>query len=224
MMDHTRLFPYNPPSPPEPSSEERIRDAALTTFATHGIAATSLRSVAEVAGVSIGLVQHYFHTKAALVIAVDQYVLRVLSNGLESAALPEQPADALNEAGHRLTTLMAEHPVVMDYLGHAFTEDAAIGSVIFDGLVGISAAQRDQFAEQGMTRPDLDPDWAALNPLILRVGALILRPHIERYLGKPFFTDSQLRRWDAAVTDLIRDGQILGDRSVRDRVDAQFEE
>ena len=54
----------------------------------------------------------------------------------------------------------------------------------FDALVGISATQRDQFVKQGMTRPDLDPEWAALSPLILRVGATILRPHIECHLGK----------------------------------------
>ncbi len=207
-MEHSRLFPYTAPTPAEPSSEERIRDAALETFATHGIAATSLRMVAETAGVSIGLVQHYFGTKAALVAAVDQYVLQVLSNALESSALPDQPADALNEAGHRLTTLISEYPNVTDYVARALTEGAAIGSVIFNGLVGITAAERDQFAEQGMTRPDLDPDWGALNPLILRVGAFILRPHIERYLGKPLTTNEQLRRWDAAVTALIKGGQF----------------
>lgn len=203
------FFPYTPPAPVEPSSEERIRDAALKSFATHGVAVTSLRTVAEAAEASIGLVQHYFHTKAALVAAVDQYVLQVISNALESTPLPEPPADdALHEAGRRLTSLVAEHPDVINYLGRALAEGGQIGTVIFDGLVGISAAQRDQFTQHGLTRPDLDPDWAVLNPLILRVGAFILRPYIERHLGKPFFTEQQLRRWDDAVTSLIREGQF----------------
>jgi AcrR family transcriptional regulator len=73
-MEHPLLFPRTR-APVEPSSEERIRDAALKSLATHGVAATSLRMVAEAAGVSLGLVQHYFGTKAALVAAVDQYVL-----------------------------------------------------------------------------------------------------------------------------------------------------
>jgi TetR/AcrR family transcriptional regulator, regulator of cefoperazone and chloramphenicol sensitivity len=103
---------------------------------------------------------------------------------------------------------MAEKPEVMAYLGRALAEGGAFGSVIFEGLLGISAAQRDQFARQGMVRPDLDWDWAALNPLILRVGAIILRPYIERYLGEEFFSEPQLRRWDAAVTSLLRGGQL----------------
>jgi AcrR family transcriptional regulator len=218
-MEPIRLFPYEPAAPVEPSSEERIRDAALTSFATQGIAATSLRMVAETAEVSIGLVQHYFGTKAALRDAVDRYVLRVVGEALEPTALPRRSADGLNEAGRRLTHLMAENPKVMAYLGRALAEGGAFGGVIFDGLVGISAAQRDQFAQQGMTRPDLDPDWAALNPLILRIGAIILRPYIERYLGEEFFTESQLRRWDAAVTGLLREGQLNDQREPVERSD-----
>jgi AcrR family transcriptional regulator len=212
MKEPPRLFPYKPPAPVEPSSEERIRDAALTSFSAHGIAATSLRMVAETAEVSIGLVQHYFGTKAALRDAVDQYVLRVVGEALEPTPLHTPAADGLNEAGRRLTTLMAEKPEVMAYLGHALAEGGAFGSVIFDGLVGISAAQGDRFIQQGMTRPDLDLAWGVLNPLILRVGAIILRPYIERYLGEEFFSEPQLRRWDAAVTNLLRGGQLRDDQ------------
>lgn len=204
-----RLFPYDPPPPVGPSAKERIRDAALSCFAVRGIAATPLRAVAETAEVSIGLVQHHFRTKAALSAAVDQYVLQVVSEALGPAELAEPPSDGLDDAGRRLTSLMAERPDVMIYLGRALAEGSAFGSVIFTGLLGISVAQRDEFARQGQTRPDLDPDWAALNPLILRVGAIILHPYIELYLRKSFFTEPQLRRWDAAVTSLIRHGQFL---------------
>ena len=85
-------------------------------FAVRGIAATTLRAVAEPAEVSIGLVQHHFRTKAALSAAVDQYVLQVVSEALEATALPEALSDGLDEAGRRLTSLMAEHPDLITYL------------------------------------------------------------------------------------------------------------
>lgn len=205
----TRLFPYDPPPPAEPSPKERIRDAALSCFAVRGIAATTLRAIAETAEVSIGLVQHHFRTKAALTAAVDQYVVQVVGEALEPTALRDAPADGLDEAGRRLTSLMAERPDLMTYLGRALAEGGAFGSVIFTGLLGISAAQREEFSRQGNTHPNLDPDWAALNPLILRVGAIILHPYIELYLGESFFSEPQLRRWDASVTNLIRHGQFV---------------
>ncbi|ASL09993.1 TetR family transcriptional regulator [Mycobacterium intracellulare subsp. chimaera] len=212
----TRLFPYDPPPPTEPSPKERIRDAALNCFAVRGIAATTLRAVAEAAEVSIGLVQHHFRTKEALTAAVNQYVLQVVGDALEAAALPEEPSDGLDEAGRRLTSLMAERPELITYVGRALAEGGAFGSVIFTGLLGISAGQRDEFSRRATPHPDLDPDWAALNPLILRVGAIILHPYIELYLRESFFTEPQLRRWDAAVTGLIRHGQFLGDAEPRE--------
>jgi AcrR family transcriptional regulator len=207
-MELGPLFPYTPPAPPEPSSEERIRDAALRSFASQGVAATSMRMVADTAGVSLGLVQHYFKTKAALVNTVDHHVLEVISEALGAAAMPGAPAEALEEAGKRMTRLTTDHPLVINYLARALCEGGEIGSVVFDGLVGISTAQRDHFREQGSLREDLDPLWAVLNPLILRVGAFILRPHIERHLGEPFFTATQLERWDDAVTKALRQGQF----------------
>lgn len=212
----TRLFPYDPPPPAEPSLKERIRDAALSCFAVRGIAATTLRAVAETADVSIGLIQHHFRTKAALSAAVDQYVLQTVSEALAAGTPSEPAADSLNEAGRRLTALMVERPDVMTYLGRALAEGGALGSVIFTGLVGISAGQGEQFGQQGKLRGDLDPDWGALNPLILRIGAIILHPYIELYLGESFFSEPQLRRWDAAVTSLIRRGQFLEDTESRD--------
>lgn len=212
----TRLFPYDPPPPAEPTLKERIRDAALSCFAVRGIAATTLRAIAEAADVSIGLIQHHFRTKAALTAAVDQYVLQTVSEALEAPTLSEPPSDSLNEAGRRLTALMVERPDVMTYLGRALAEGSALGWVIFTGLVGISAGQGEQFGRQGKLRADLDPDWGALNPLILRIGAIILHPYIELYLGEAFFSEPQLRRWDAAVTSLIRRGQFAERTELRE--------
>lgn len=207
----TRLFPYDPPPPADPSPKERIRDAALSCFAVRGIAATTLRAIAETAEVSIGLVQHHFRTKEALTAAVNQYVLQVVGEALEPTARREERSDKLDDAGRRLTLLMAERPDVITYLGRALAEGGAFGSVIFAGLAGISAGQGDQFLQQENVRPDLDLDWGVLNPLILRVGAIILHPYIELYLGESFFTEPQLQRWDAAVTSLIRHGHFFDD-------------
>ena len=70
------------------SAIERIRNAALKSFATHGASGTSLRTVAAAAGVSLGLVQHHFATKAGLIKAVDDYVLAVVLTAI-SQPIPD---------------------------------------------------------------------------------------------------------------------------------------
>lgn len=167
-----------------------------------------MRAVAGAAGISTGLVQHCYGTKAALVDAVNDHVLWVISDALEGAPYPAPPEDPSSEMGRRITALMTEHPDVIDYLAHALVEGDAIGSEIFDGLVAISEAKRDVFVELQQIRPDIDLFWAAMLTVTLRLGAIILRGHIDRHLPEPFSTPSQLKRWDAAVMALISHGQL----------------
>src|SRR5258707_12998453 len=99
----------------ETSTTERIRTAALKSFATYGTSATSLRTVASAAGVSVGLVQHHFGTKAGLVKAVDDHVLGLVIAAI-APPLAEPPSDSVAEMGSRVTRMVAEQPDIVDYL------------------------------------------------------------------------------------------------------------
>ncbi|MFC3778755.1 TetR/AcrR family transcriptional regulator [Mycolicibacterium holsaticum] len=189
------------------TSVEKIRNAALRSFATTGTAMTSLRTVAAAAGVSLGLVQHHFTTKARLIQAVDDYVMTVV-NATLSEPVTEPPGDSISDIGQRVTQLVVEHPDVVDYAGRALTDGSALGRKLFDALAALGAARWQQRTELGLTRPGLDPTWAMLNPLVLALGTFILRAHIERHLPEPFTTPTQLQRWQNAVDGLLRDGQI----------------
>jgi AcrR family transcriptional regulator len=189
------------------SSIERIRDAALKSFAAYGTSATSLRTVAAAAGVSLGLVQHHFVTKAGLIRAVDDHVLAVVSATLADP-IPEPPADSIADVGKRVTRFIADQPDVVDYIGHALIDGSPIGIAVFDTLFAQGKARWKRRSEQGLLRPDLDPTWATLNPLVLSLGTLILRGHIERHLPEPLTTPTQLQRWEDAVNALLRNGQL----------------
>lgn len=192
------------------SSIDRIREAALKCFAAWGTSATSLRAVAAEAGVSLGLVQHHFATKANLIKAVDDYVLGVMAAALAQPT-PESPADTITDVGNRVTSLIAAEPDVVAYVGRALTDGSSLGEQLFDSLAAIGAERWRVRAEQGLTRPDLDPIWGTLNPLVLALGAWVLRAHIERHLPEPLETPTQLQRWQNATDSLLRDGQMRHD-------------
>jgi AcrR family transcriptional regulator len=189
------------------SSIERIRDAALKCFAAYGTSATSLRTVAAEAGVSLGLVQHHFVTKAGLIKAVDDHVLAVVTATL-SDPIPEPPADSIADVGKRVTRFIAEQPDVVDYVGHALIDGSPLGIAVFDTLFTQGEARWKRRDELGLLRPDLDATWATLNPLVLSLGTLILRGHIERHLAEPLTTPTQLQRWEEAVNAFLRHGQL----------------
>lgn len=187
----------------ELSAVERIRNAALRSIATHGAAATSLRSVAAAAGVSLGLVQHHFATKAGLVKAVDDYVLAQL---LIPISQPITQPDSIEEMGNRITRLLSDQTEVSDYVARALIDGSPLGITIFDALVGSGTARWNQRRERGESRPDIDLTWAVINSMVLALGTIVLRPHIDRNLPESMTSPAQLDRWNASTAMLLREG------------------
>lgn len=193
------------PGVAEPRSIDRIRSAALASFAAQGAAATTLRGVAAAAGVSLGLVQHHFATKAGLIKAVDEYVLDVVITPM-AQPIGERTSDSISEVGRRVNRILAEHPDVAAYLGRALVDGSDLGHVVFDRLFEVGVIRWQARADSGEARPDIDVVWAATNALVLALGAVSLRPHIERHLPEPFTAPSQLDRWQTSVDTLLREG------------------
>ena len=193
-------------APADSNNQLRIRDVAMVCFAEHGVSATSLRTIADAAGVSVGLIQHYYGSKAELIAAVDEHVLEVCGRMLVDPPVSPAAEDDSSIFRGGPARLFVEHPKVVDYLARVLLEDSATGAAVFDGLVTISAAQGERFLARGLSRPDLDPVWSVLNPVLVRVAASVLRRQIERHLPGPLYSREQTVRWDDATTGLIRHG------------------
>ncbi len=191
----------------EPRNIERIRVAALHSFALHGTTGTTMRGVASAAGVSLGLVQHHFATKAGLISAVDEYVIKLIVSSL-ARPLPEPPVDSVAEIGTRVTTIFAEQPDVAAYLSRALVDGSPVGAQLFDTLLAVGIARWQQRMDRGEVRPDVDLSWAAINSMVLALGTISLKPHVERHLGGPLTGPGQLERWQKSVDTLLRDGLL----------------
>jgi AcrR family transcriptional regulator len=185
---------------------ERIRRAALKSFATKGAAGTSLRSVAADAGVSLGLVQHHFETKSGLIKAVDDYVMSVVIDVVARPVSAPHAKDSIADMGSRVTALLLENPDVVDYFGRALIDGSQLGNTVWDTLSAFGTARWTARKEDGEARDDIDVTWASLNSLVLAVGTLIVRGHIERQIPGAFTTPEQLDRWQHSVNTLLREG------------------
>ncbi|WP_342314693.1 TetR/AcrR family transcriptional regulator (plasmid) [Mycobacterium avium subsp. hominissuis] len=183
----------------------KIRDAALAEFAARGVEATSLRQVAARGGVSIGLVQHHFGSKAGLVEAVDAHVADVVGEVLVSA--PE--AVTVEAFGDQLMALLTQHSVVAEYLARAMADKTPFGSMIFDRLIAMGVARWKCRSGAGRTCADVDTVWAVMNVVVLFIGTILLRPHVERQLSAPLLSPDQVVRWRSAVAALTAKGVSL---------------
>jgi AcrR family transcriptional regulator len=151
------------------------------------------------------LVQHHFETKAGLIKAVDDYVMGVVI-AVVAQPVSVPPRDSIADMGSRVTTLLVEHPDVVDYFGRALLDGSQLGRTIWDTLAAFGTARWSTRKENGEARDDIDVTWAALNSLVLAVGTLMLRGHIERQMPDAFTTPEQLDRWQDSVNTLLREG------------------
>ncbi len=184
----------------------RIRNAALAGFAGNGVAGTSIRDVAQAAGVSPGLVQHHFPTKAALAQAVNDHVAAIAVAAFEEVPAASSATDAAEELGRRVTALIRDHPDALRYVARASIEADPGALDLFDTLVGIAEAQWEQLARDGLLRADVDRQWTALNTIVFNLGPLLFGAALERHLPDPFLSPKGLERWRSAGTKLFRHG------------------
>ena len=182
----------------------RIRNAALQLFATRGTAGTSIRDVARAAGVSPGLVQHHFGTKAALRRAVDEFVLEDAKATVTD--LPGDVGERAAEFAARIGAVARDRPEAMRYLARSVSEGDAAGLAIFKALVDFGLPQLREMEEAGQLAPELDVEWAALQLLMFNLSSLLFEPAITDTLGEPLLSEHGLRRWNAAAMRLFTRG------------------
>lgn len=179
-----------------------IIQAALEVCASRGCADATFQAIAQTAGVSVGAIQHHFGSKERLIDAVDSHVLQTIS-AVMSQPEPDEPA----EVGQRVRVLFDAHLSVLDYVARQLVDDGPVGRAVFDAMATAGVHRWEHLAETGATAEGLDTEWAGLNPLVLVLGAIILRRHLDRRWPEGFASETQLSRWERAMNMLIS-GQL----------------
>jgi AcrR family transcriptional regulator len=163
---------------------EHIAAALMRVAATQGLESVSLRHVASEAGVTTGMVQHYFPSKDAMM----QFAMDTASVGFEQRitaavdALGERPS-ARDLVSAVLTTLMpTSDPGAADdgRVALAFMAYAATRPTVAAGLERSNAGLRDFIASQvriaiseGLAPASLDPESAAATLMALTDGLAV---------------------------------------------------
>jgi len=196
-----RIVP--PDAGAELSAARRIRNAALRSFADHGVYATSMRRVARLAKVSVGLVQYYFKSKGGLRRAVDKFVLDLAMRAL-GKPVGEGSAEAVStEIAAHIVELLRSHPHAVAYARRSLLEADRTSFVLFDTLFELVRSQLKELAARGLLRDDIDLDWAALHVIFVNVGPILLEPAVNRHFDHPLLSDEGLDRFQKNASALF---------------------
>jgi AcrR family transcriptional regulator len=142
---------------------EALLDATLESLATAGFAATTTRGVAQRAGVSQGLQQHYFPTKAAL---IDAAINRLAARLLDEASRPVEGATERQRAelllrrvwdsyGSPVLAVVAELLVLARTHPDTAEKTAATLVAVTDRVVGVAERALPSYARHPNFRDSL---------------------------------------------------------------------
>lgn len=135
------------------TAKARIRNAALDLYSEYGPDRTSLRAIASEAGVTLGLVQHHYKTKAGLRDAVDQLVVDHFAAALSDVPNTGGPTGLRAARDEAVRKMLTENPPVLNYVRRALLEPVGRKPAC-PGLARRPDRSRSQHAAEGRARID----------------------------------------------------------------------
>jgi AcrR family transcriptional regulator len=185
------------------TAKARIRDAAIACIAERGVGDTTVRMIAERAGVSPGLVIHHFGSMEGLRSVCDEHVagtIRELKHGAVAQGTGFDLLASLRESGIGSLT---------GYLARVLVEDSPAVERLVDEMVRDAEEYGRRGVAEGVLRPSDDPRGRAVILALWSLGALVLHRHLERLLGADL-TDPQVGEDPAIARYLAPAYEALG--------------
>ncbi|WP_281356754.1 TetR/AcrR family transcriptional regulator [Amycolatopsis anabasis] len=169
------------PDPEDLTARARIRDAALRHFGEHGFDRSTIRGIAETAGVSSGLVRHHFGSKEALRDACDAYLAKALHRINDQVKADRAPGEV-----NYVAVAGASFGPYQRYVARALTEGRA--APLFDKLVELGAQWLAEADTKRSDPPEVAREARATVGAAMSLAVTVLHEHVSRGLGVDVFS------------------------------------
>lgn len=180
------MLPEHHSSIPEPAAgntrhdgagKSRILQAATQLFGEQG-PGTSLKRIAERAGVAPALIVHHFGSKRGLQAACDEYVVDTVRRIKTDVVTQGSSFDPLGPLW-----AFKQYEPVMRYLARRLGEDSAPVNALVDSMVDDAEHYTAEAERTGLIRHLDDPRPLIAVLTVWSLGALVMHAHLERLLG-----------------------------------------
>lgn len=177
-----------------PEGRERLIEAAIRLFGRHGFEGTSVRDIAEDAGVAFSLIRFYFGSKDGLRDAAEEWVVKYCLD--RTLATPD--AERFEDIVPRIEAALENGPApteVVPFLRRAFIDERPIALELVRALIAKVEAV------QAVRVTDRYPDEAWARDATLRVaqgvGLMLLAPLLQTLTGRDVYSREEILRLNA---------------------------
>ena len=162
------------------TAKARIRDAALELYATKGEPNTTIREVAQAAGVTHGLVVHHFVNKEGLHKAVQQHVVDLLRQALSAVPTDGTPREIGKARDASVARMYSEHPVYLRYIRRQLLDPEDVDHELLDVLAEFTRTQVRDLRAAGIA-PLKTPEPIQVFAVLMReLAPRLLEPMVQR--------------------------------------------
>jgi AcrR family transcriptional regulator len=169
---------------------ESILEQAIRLFAEQGMDATSMSQVAVSAGVTEGLVRHYFGGRDGLLAATTEAVMADLRAHYRKAANA-----AVDSPGGVLIKRLAEvdagtflpRPWLLAYLAKLFASNLSAADDAFAEYFTMVRAFVERVAARSAPESVVDVFWLTAHLVFVQIGPAYLRRRLEALLGRDIY-------------------------------------
>ncbi|RIK13732.1 MAG: TetR family transcriptional regulator [Acidobacteria bacterium] len=164
--------------PPQGDARERLVAAATDLFGRHGVRGTTVKMVAEQAGVSPALVIHHFGSKEGLRAACDRRLAEQL-RAMKTSAMADSPALYIPRA----SAGMDDSRPLLRYLARVLVDRSPEVDALVDEIVDDAVVYTQQAEDAGWIVPSADRRARVVVLTLWSLGALVLHEQLDRLLG-----------------------------------------
>lgn len=165
--------------PSDLTGKARIRNTALDLYAAGGEDGTSMRAIAQAAGVTVGLLVHHFGTKEGIRDAVDDLVVDYFAHAIEQVPADGPPQRVAAARDSAVAQMLASHPEVVDYLRRTLLNPAGHRSKLLEKLTTLTHREIAALRGAGVASTGRDESNQVIELIVRQVGQLFLQPMVD---------------------------------------------
>lgn len=161
------------------TAKARIRNSALDLYSKFGPDRISLRAIAAEAGVTLGLVQHHYRTKAGLRDAVDQLVVDYFEAALAEVPDADRPAELAAARDDAVRRMLEANPPVVNYVRRALLDPTGENLHLLGVLVDLTAREVSTLRKSGRASTKRRESTQIVAVLVRQMGEMLLAPLVD---------------------------------------------
>lgn len=173
-----------------------LLQAAFELFAQMGFGRVHLSAIADRAGVSIGLIRHYFDSKDGLVEECTQAVidrLRAIFRHILDGSGPKEGSAFVGYLQDRTSKAFSGDLDLLRYLRHLTIENPPVANEVFREYFMLLQQELIRVEAAGYLREDANRVWLTFHLMYMQMGPIFLSEQIEAITGAPSHSPDSIR-------------------------------